>query len=220
MHRLQADRDLELAAKQLAKAQAGIADERGVVLNNQPLEAIGALRDGRIVRGRNCLGIEKTAAVIEFELARGPQIEKRVIDLCRDSSQRYCLAKRIAPQVAHQTAERAFSIGEKDGGNRIDCAANGTFLFDEIQVGKIRIADLPRRAAAEYPGIAFRRFGRIYVHEYKDRNFRRYSASRKGRAECMVASETAPCWKRRLGKTGIAKPVTDFTPRATISPFS
>jgi hypothetical protein len=60
--------------------------------------------------------------------------------------------------------ERTFSIGEKDGGNRFHCAANRTFLFDEIFIREIRIAYLSRRAPAEYPGIALRRFGRIYVH--------------------------------------------------------
>src|ERR1700733_5997173 len=120
-----------------------------MVLNNQPLKAIGALCDRGIVRGRDCLGIKKAAAVVEFELTRRRKLKKRVIDLCRDSSGWYCLAERITPQVAHQTAERAFSIGKKDGGNRFDCAANRTFLFYEILIRDIRIADLPPRAAAE-----------------------------------------------------------------------
>jgi hypothetical protein len=85
MHRLQAHSDLECDRKQVAEAQAGIADERRMILHDQPLEAIGALRDGRVVCRRNCLGIEKAAAVIELELARRRKTAKRVIDLCRDS---------------------------------------------------------------------------------------------------------------------------------------
>jgi hypothetical protein len=34
-------------------------------------------------------------------------------------------------------------------------------VFDKILIREIRIADLSRRTLAEYPGIAFRRFGRI-----------------------------------------------------------
>ncbi len=89
MHRLEAHSDLQFAVKQIAKAQAGIADERGMILYDQPLEAVGALRDGGVVSRRNCLRIEKAAAVIELELARRRKVEKRVIDLGRDRSGRY-----------------------------------------------------------------------------------------------------------------------------------
>ena len=111
------------------------------------------------------------------------EVEKRVIDLCRDRPHRYCLRERIAPQVAHHTAERAFPIGKKDGGDRFDCSPGRTLLFYKILIGKISIALLSRRAPAEYPGI------RLGVHGYRDRNFWRYSASRKGSAECSVSSK-------------------------------
>ena len=71
MRRLQSHSDLQFAAKQVAKAQASFAGKRGMILHDQPLEAISALCDGGIVLRRNCLRIEKTAAVIELQLRAG-----------------------------------------------------------------------------------------------------------------------------------------------------
>ena len=132
-----------------------------MILHNHSIETIGALRDGGIVLGRNRVRIEEAAAVIELELSRRWKLEKCVIDLCRDRPERNRFAERVAPQVAHQTTKRALSIGEKDSGDRFDGPTVGTLVFDKILIGEIRIAYLSRRATAEYPGIAFRRFGWI-----------------------------------------------------------
>ncbi len=51
------------------------------------------------------------------------------------------------------------------------------------------------------------------------RSARRYRASPYGSRRAWTALPPAPCWKRRFGKTGIVRPVTALTPRATISPF-
>src|ERR1700722_10186094 len=137
-----------------------------------------------------------------------------MIDLCRDRPHGNRFRERVAPQIAHQTAKRAFPVGEKNSGHWYNHSPVRILLFYEIFIRKVRIAFLSRRAEAQDPAI------HCGVHGYSDRNFWRYSASRNGSLACIVLSATAPCWKRRLENTGISNPVTALTPRDTISPFN
>src|ERR1700722_18305871 len=158
-----------------------------MILDDDSIEPTHALCDGRIIPGRNCVRIEKTATVIKLDLPCGRQVQKRMIDLCRDRPRGNRFRESVTPQIAHQAAKRAFPIGEKNSSYGYNHTPVRTLLFYKILIRKIRIAFLSRRTATQYPGIRYR------GHEYSDRNFWRYSASRNGSRECIVLSDTAPC---------------------------
>ena len=160
--------------------------------------------------------IEEAAAVIELELARRRQAsEARDRSAPGSRPAGTVSVERVAPQIAHHTAKRTFPIGKKNGGNRYDCSPGCTLLFYKILIGKIRIALLSRRTPAQYPGID------LSAHEYSDRNFWRYSASRNGKPRLQRSlPKPLRAGSAVLENTGISKPVTAFTPRETISPFS
>ncbi len=172
-----------------------------------------APRDGLVILGWNGVRIKKAAAVIKFELPRRRQVQKRMIDLCRGSLPTVTDSVSVLRHRSH--------IKQRNGHSRLvrKIVATGTttpaeLVFYKILIRKIRIAFLACRTPAQYPGIRYR------VHGYRDRNFWRYSASRKGAWHASCFLQLPHAGTRRLENTGISKPVTAFTPRDTISPFN
>ncbi len=61
MRRLQTHSHLQPAAKQVAEAQASITRKRRMILHDQPIKAIGALRDRAVVLREELRGDRKNS---------------------------------------------------------------------------------------------------------------------------------------------------------------
>ena len=169
--------------------------------------------------------VEEAAAVIELDLPRWGQPRQSKADLLGDCAGWNAFSECVAPQIAHQASPGTLSIGEKDGRDRDDFARGCTLVLNEKRIRPPRIQNMALRPFTENPAISLRngssdmRDGLAIIIDNGTETAFVFRFS-EGQCPRMVCSAMAPCWKRRLGKTGIFRPVRLSTPCDTISPLS
>ena len=131
---------------------------------NHSLKAPHTLRDGREILRRNRARIEEAARVVELDLAGFYELPQREVDLLRDRARRNGFGQRIFPEIAHQTAPRAFAIRQKDRCDANDFARLRALVFHE-KCGRFSWIDsVPHRTPRENPFVAFARRIGINAH--------------------------------------------------------
>ena len=133
--------------------------------------------------------------------------------------------ERVLPEVAHDAAPRALAIREEDRSRRARVPPPGRGSSSTKKPdGRTGSAAFRGGRSAEDERVARPAVRGLEVDHaapaYRERNAARYWASVAPKRCAKTSSPPAPCWKRRFGKTGIAKPVIARTPRDAISPFS
>ncbi len=113
-------------------------------------------------------------------------MRQRVVDLCRDSADRYGFGQGIFPKIAHQAAPGALAVGEDKRRDWYDFSGCRPLVFYKESVWAQRIKTIPDEVrfgtAFENPFIAVRLcfwIGSLQgtTHWYNDKNLFRYSAS-------------------------------------------
>ena len=180
--------------------------------------------DRRMVSRRDRMGIEEAAAVVELDLPGRRQRCEGVLDLRGDRAGRHGFLQRVLPQVAHQAAPGAFAVRQEDRGDWNDFSGRSTRAPRRTRRAATGRAMLRQAAGRESSGRAPRPASDTEHGDVALTDTATGSACgirlRERQTSCSCRPRTAPCWKRRFGKTGISIPVTAATPRETISPLS
>ncbi len=224
MDGLQPHRDFESSGQAPGQRGGAAADQRGMRLDDHALES-GELGHDRVdVRIRDGLRVEEASGVVELDPARRREGGDGGADLAGDRARRRVARQRVLPEIAHQAPPGTLPIGQEDGRDRDRRAGLVRLLLEEKGGGGGRIDAVARAPLIQDPLIPadggnriradHARFMRRGPESGAGNPTRRREIGRGCRAE-----PSAPCWKRRLGKTGIVKPVTAATPQRTTSPF-
>ena len=120
-------------------------DERGMALNNRPVEMSDEFRNCRVIFARNCLKVEKAAAVVELHLSSRRQPFQCVGNLARNGARCDGFCQSVLPQIAHHAPPRALAVGQEDGCDRDNLTRRRAFLFHEKCV---RLRGVEFRSAA------------------------------------------------------------------------
>lgn len=165
MGRLEAQRQFEggVGPQGLPEGQhRGVADEPGVAFDDEAFEGLGLSGDGWQVLPGDRAGVEERPGIVELEPPRRPRGMQPVLvegdpDLFRNRADGHGFLQRVAPQVAHQAAPRAFPVGEEDREDRGLASVRVGFRLPQPVRRTPRIeADGPGDALAprEDPGVA------------------------------------------------------------------
>ena len=203
------------------ETSARLADERGVALDDDALEA--ARRATRSPRGppRDRRPVEEAAGVVELHVRAGGQPLERESDLRGDRALRRRRLERVLPEVAHQAAARALPVRQEDRRDRRPfrpprAASSST----KKPYGRRGSTAFSRRRQA---GIASRARGRRGSRSRGaayPRGTRRYCASVREALRGSVLLHRPRAGSGASGRRASSRPVTALTPRATISPLS
>lgn len=147
----EADGDLQVALEQVAEFPSAPADQGGVGFDDHGIEVGDEVGDGGVVGGRDRVGIEEIAAVVELDVARKGQAIERPADLGGHGPDGDGVVRGVFPQVAHQAAEGAFAVGDEDGRDVVDPAGGDEFLFVQEGVGAEGIDRVFGRSAMKDP---------------------------------------------------------------------
>ena len=146
---LEPQRHLQRSGQQVAQDSGAIADKQRMRFHDDVACERYPLRDRRIVGRRDRPGIEEAAAVVELYLHRkGPRIRpcpNRKLHLARNRPLRDGIAGGVLPQVAHQAAPGAFSVGQQHDAGIDDGAGRQALPFEKDATGRIRIGRGGRR---------------------------------------------------------------------------
>ena len=174
--RLEAERNLQPAIEQVAKAQAEFAHEGRMRLDDHPFEGPNEGGDLLMLFGANRLCVEEAARVVQLDVPRPRQGRERPADLRGDRSRRRRLRKCVLPQVAHQAPPGALAVSQEDRGDGHDLAVLCGLLLDERRVGARWVEVIALRALLEDPTVPFpvrRRIGEaqgtVTRHAYRER---------------------------------------------------
>ena len=99
-------------------------------------EQLGQLKQ---IAGRNGLGVEEVAGIVELDVPRRRQLTQGEPDLGRDGAIGHALVGGVTPQIAHQTAERTLAVGQKHRGDVFNRAVPGPLRLHEESMRPPRI---------------------------------------------------------------------------------
>ena len=126
MNRLQPNGNFQLVRKLLLEFDQLAVTQAGVIFNDDRLEGSHDFSNLLAIIQRDSLAVKKVAAVVELDVGDpraswvswiNTQLSQSRAYLAGDSSDRHALGRGVLPEVAHQATERAFAVGQQQGGN-------------------------------------------------------------------------------------------------------
>ena len=120
-----------------------------MILNDHRLQTAEKRCDLWEILWGHSFGIKKIATIIELDVRGRRQVGKCVTNLSDNRARGNLKCGGVLPKIAHQACVRAFSIGQKNSGYRIDRALTGAFFLKKKGLRLPRIVKRSRRPCRE-----------------------------------------------------------------------
>lgn len=149
--------------QEIAEAPATIADEGRMGFDDDTGDMAEALSDGGMIRGRDGMGIEEAAGVIEFDpgpggiggVSWGREPGQGIVELGGDITLGDGVGEGVLPEIAEHTAPGAFAVGEEDGEAGLGDAVGIGFDLGENGLGSAGVeVGSTGPAKLEHPAVA------------------------------------------------------------------